>query len=102
MTDSLVAALRELGITAENIARLVAKEIMEAGVPQKVLLNPAEAAWTLGFTERAFKQSDWHKEIPFVPVGIKKFYRFRDLEDFATNHLTTTLRKLPIRARRAA
>jgi hypothetical protein len=57
MTDALVAAFKELGVTPENIAGLVAKEIMGAGIPQKVQVTPAEAAWALGFTERAFEQS---------------------------------------------
>jgi len=102
MTDALVAALRELGVTPENIAGLVAKEIMEAGIPQKVQLTPAEAAWALGFTERAFEQSDWHREIPVVRIGIKNFYRVKDLEEFAANHLMQPLRKSPVRARNAA
>lgn len=102
MTDTLVAALRELGVTPENIAGLVAKQLVEAGVPQKVLLSPAEAAWALGFTERAFEQSDWHREIPVVMVGIKRRYRLKDLEEFAGNHLMQPLRRLPVRARKAA
>jgi|SRR3974377_586942 len=102
MTDSLVAALRELGVTPENIAGLVAKQIIEEGVPQKVLLEPAEAAWCLGFTERAFEQAEWHKEIPVVMVGIKRRYRLKDLEDFAENRLMQPLRRLPGRARKAA
>ena len=102
MTDALVAALRELGVTPENIAGLLGKQVMEAGLPQKVLLTPEEAAWALGFTERAFEQSDWHKEIPVVMVGIKRRYRLKDLEDFAANHAIQPLRRLAGRARKAA
>jgi hypothetical protein len=102
MTDSLVAALKELGVTPENIAELMAQKIVERGIPQKVLLTPQEAAWALGFSERAFEQSEWHREIPVVKIGIKNLYRHRDLEDFAANRMMQPLRRLPMRARRAA
>jgi hypothetical protein len=51
-----------------------------------------------GFSERAFYLSDWHKEIPVCKIGIKNFYRVKDLEDFAVNHLMQRLRKLPAKA----
>ena len=61
------------------VAVAYAAVFMECGLPQKVLLTPEEAAWALGFTERAFEQSEWRKEIPVVKIGIKNFYRLKDL-----------------------
>jgi hypothetical protein len=102
MTGALVAALRELEVTPENIAGLVVKELIGAGLPQKVLLTPAEAAWALGFSERAFAQAQWRKEIPVRKIGIKNFYQVKDLEDFAANHTMHPLRRLPRPTRKAA
>jgi len=98
MTNALVLALTELGVTPESIASLLAKQLIKVGLPQKVLLTPAEAAWALGgFSERAFEQAEWRREIPVVKIGIKNFYRYRDLEDFAANHVMQ-----PLRARKVA
>jgi hypothetical protein len=72
---------------AELVADIIFQKLCAKGMPQKVLLTSIEAAWCLGFTERAFKQSEWSKEIPTVRVGIKKFYRLNDLEAFAANRL---------------
>jgi hypothetical protein len=72
---------------AERVANVIFDKIHEEGIPHKVLLTTAQAAWCLGFTEYAFNQAKWSKEIPIVRIGIKKFYRVSDLEVFAANHL---------------
>ena len=76
----------------EEIAEIVYQKQVRYGAPtEKVLLTPAEAACSLGFTERAFRQAEWSKEIPVVKVGIQNRYRSKDLETFAENHVMRRL-----------
>jgi len=82
--DAIAQALK--GEFATQVAELIYLTIRKDGLPQKMLLNPAETAWALGFTERAFSESHWKNELPVVKIGIKTFYRAKDLQTFIDNH----------------
>ena len=83
MTDlrELTEALRS---EVNEIAEYVKQQ--KKGMPDKILLTPAEAASVMGFTEAAFLQAEWVKEIAVVKIGIRNFYQPADLKTFAANH----------------
>src|SRR6266404_4858414 len=82
---------------SEDISERVFQKMRQKGMPHKILLTPEEAAWSLGFSESAFHQAEWSKEIHVVKVGVKNFYRAKDLETFADNHIVQRIRKPPKR-----
>jgi hypothetical protein len=80
-------------LNASEIAELVFAKIYERGLPPKVLLTPKEAAESLGFTESAFNQAPWMKELPVVKIGIQNRYLPEDLKTFAADHRIKRLQK---------
>lgn len=62
--------------SAEHLERLA--DMIAARIRPKELMKPEEAANFLGFSWGAFRQCAWSKAIPFVRIGIKKFYKLED------------------------
>jgi hypothetical protein len=93
---------REIIVTSDEIEELAESLFLkqqERGIPEKILLKPEEAAYVLGFTDSAFNQAEWTKELPVVKIGIKNYYLPADLRTWAENRRITRIRKPPRKLR---
>lgn len=81
---------------AEQVAELVAQKLWEKiethGIVPRVVLTPEEAARSCGFTEGAFNQASWRKDIPVAKYGNQNRYRIADLQTDAANRVIKPLR----------